>query len=156
MHNKIFFLLKTFICIGLLTISSRSAISQHYIGFTIEDLIVIKGNNYTVKNYTGKKGALVYDLPSRMIWGKETNSDIEIFFFDSDNKINGSDRVGLFSEEEVMKIVRYNNENYKKVNVGQKQGFLQWLDVKNSISLQLGVTSGADKFYFGSYTTNKE
>lgn len=151
MYNKIFLSLKKIICLVLLLFFYNVAFSQHYVGFTKEDLIMIKGENYTLKD-----GVITYNRPSQMVWGKVTDAGFESFHFDNNGKVNISFRFGLFSEEDVMKIVSYNNENFKKVNVGQKQGFFQWLDVQKGISLKLDVTSGMDKFYMGDYMIEKE
>ena len=69
--------------------------------------------------------------------------------------MNRSAIIGLLTEEDLLKIVRTNNENFKKVSVGQKQGFFQWLDPKNGVSLKLESTP-LDKVFDVEYIIEKE
>ncbi|MBA3285777.1 MAG: hypothetical protein H0U27_12060 [Nitrosopumilus sp.] len=151
MYNKILFSLKKITISIIVFLIYNVAFSQHYIGFTKQDLIMIKGDDYTIK-----KGVIMYDRPSEVVFGKETEGGLDLFYFDNNDKVRLIVRFGLFSEEDVMKIVSYNNQNYKKVNVGKKQGFFQWLDIQNKISFKLEVTSGLDKFHTGDYSIEKE
>jgi len=150
MYNKMLFALRNTICIALFIIISDTCLGQHYIGFAKTDLLMIKGNNYTEKD-----GTIMYDAPKQIVWGKEMNGGFEAFNFDKNDMVNRSFRFGLITEEDLLKIVRANNENFKKVSVGQKQGFFQWLDTKNGVSLKLESTQ-MDKVFMVEYIIEKE
>ena len=109
---------------------------------------MIKGNDFTEKD-----GTFQYKTPPQMAFGKPFDG-VEIFYFTDSKIVNQYFMLAVISESELIKIVRTNNESYKKVSVGEKQGFFQWLDTKNGVSLKLESTQ-MDKVFMVEYIIEK-
>ena len=149
MYYQKLFILRKITCAAIFLIASNTCMSQHYIGFSRTDVIVIKGNDYTEKD-----GTIQYKTPPQVAYGKSFDG-VEIFYFNESKMVNKYFMLAVITESELMKIVKTNNESYKKVNAGEKQGFFQWLDTKNGVSLKLESTQ-MDKVFMVEYIIEKE
>ena len=144
------FILRKIIYTAIVMVFCNVCIGQHHIGLTKSDLIMIKGNTFTEKD-----GTIMYESPKKIVSGKEMAGGLEIFYFDKNNLVRQSSRLVLLSEEELLNIVKANNQLFTKVNVGKNQGFFQWLDTKNSVNLKLETTP-MDNVFMVQYTIVKE
>lgn len=135
--------------ITIFLIVSNACIGQHYVGFSKSDILLIKGNDYTEKD-----GTIQYKTPPQIAFGRSFDG-LEIFYFNEFKIVNRYFMLAVIPESELIKVIRTNNENYKKVSVGEKQGFFQWLDTKNGVSLKLESTQ-MDKFFMVEYIIEKE
>lgn len=149
MHYQKLFILKKVIFITVFLIASNACMSQHYIGFSKSDILLIKGNDYTEKD-----GTIQYKTPPQIAFGKPFDG-VEIFYFNESKIVNQYFMLAVIPESDLIKIVRTNNESYKKISVGEKQGFFQWLDTKNGVSLKLESTQ-MDKVFMVEYIIEKE
>lgn len=149
MYYQMLFTLRKVICIIIFLIASNTCISQHYIGFSKSDILLIKGNDYTEKD-----GTIQYKTLPQIAYGKSFDG-VEIFYFNESKNVNQYFMLAVISEPDLIKIIRTNNESYKKVSVGEKQGFFHWLDTKNGVSLKLESTQ-MDKVFMVEYIIEKE
>ena len=159
MHSKILYLLKKLICIIIFLFIYNAVISQNYMGYNMKDVIMIKGNNYEIKKSSGLFNTiLIYEIPLDVILlGEHTKGKkIESFGFDTTNTVVHYFRFDQTEDEgEVMKIVQANNLDYKRVDVGDKQNFFQWIDQQHRYNFILNVIP-MDKVFVISYEITKE
>ena len=161
MHNKIFITLTKFVSILAFLLLCNSVMSQNYVGFNKRDVIMIKGNFYTeTKKSDNKLGVINYTRPNTK-YHKEGKS-IELFSLDDNDIVIKYIRMDEVDEDEVLKIVKANNQDYKRVDIGGVQNDFQWIDIKNKQDIRLtvmtyekGVLSDL-KFHFIIYTIVKE
>ncbi len=161
MYNKIIFILKNIIGILLFVLIFDNAMGQNYMGFKIKDVIMIKGNNFTeTKSTPNSYGVIVYERSNNKF--TQAGKTIESYGYDDNNIVIRCFRFDEVDEEEVMKIVKANNQDYKRVDVGEKQNFFQWIDPKNRYNFILNVIPFEKgliselKFYIISYEITKE
>lgn len=146
------FILKKLLVI-LFILVCGNAISQNYMGYKIKDVTMIKGNNFTETKSTSNSGSIMYKTPNTKLYsGGET---IESFGYNGDGFVIRYFRFDTVDEDEVMKIVRTNNQDYKRVDVGSKQNYFQWIDPKNSYNFTLNVIP-MEKLFVISYEITKE
>jgi hypothetical protein len=161
MHNKIFFTLKKFVSILAFLLLCNSVMSQNYVGFNKRDVIMIKGNFYTETKKSGDKlGVINYTTPN-IKYHKEGTS-VELFSLDDNDIVIRYIRMDEVDEDEVLKIVKANNQDYKRVDIGGVQNDFQWLDTKKQLDIKLtvipfekGLISDL-KFYQIIYVISKE
>lgn len=65
---------------------------------------------------------------------------MESFEYDLDKKVVRYFKMDQVDEGEVMKIVKANNEDYTRVDVGSKQKYFKWIDTKNKYTITLNAT----------------
>ncbi len=130
MHNKIIHSIKKSVFLIVFFLATNLAFSQHYIGLSKEDVKMIFGKDYTVKD-----GVFMYDTPALGGFGKGT----EFFYFDEKEKVKQYWKLGAVYQDEIIKIVKYNNANFKRISAGEKQNFFQWIDPKDILSFRLEV-----------------
>jgi hypothetical protein len=130
-----FFLLKRIVCIALLLTSFNELAAQDYIGFSRRDILLIKGNNFSESSVS----FLRYDFPNVIFLGKSVEGGFESFNFDKNEQVYRYIKYGLFKDDEILKIIKgnNNNSNYKRVDVGDKQNFFQWIDSEQNIDIKL-------------------
>lgn len=155
MHNKMLSLLKKIVCFAIFLLINYTAISQSYLGFKIKDVILIKGNNYQEIN----PRLIVYETPSEIKYysnvSQDSKTNVETFSYDADNNVIRWARTGSVHEDVVMKLISENNQQYKRVDVGEKQGFFQWIDAQkrynitmNTMKIDKGIDSYEDYYFF--------
>lgn len=149
MHNKILHILRKYIFFLILSLISNDLMSQNYIGLTKNDIILLKGTNYSENTQI----FLRYNFPKKIVFGKSVEGGFESFNFEN-NIVTRYIKFGLFDEEVVLKIINSNNENFKRVDVGKKQGYFQWIDPKRQINFDLESTP-MDNYLFISYIVEK-
>jgi len=149
------FILKKMVVILVFILQYDNAISQNYMGFKIKDVIMIKGADFTKKNDN-----IVYEKSNdRFI---KIGTSIESFGYDNNNIVIRCFRFDFVDEDEILKIVKANNQEYKRVDIGNKQDFFQWIDTKNSFNFTLNIIPiekgvvGNVKFYMIDYEITKE
>lgn len=161
MPNKMLFILKKIVVIVVFILQYDNAISQNYIGFNIKDVIMIKGNDFTeTKSTPNSYAVIVYEKTNNRFI--KTGKSIESFGYDNNNIVIRCFRFDTVDEDEVLKIVKANNQEYRRVDIGDKQDYFQWIDTKNSLNFTLNLITfekglvGDVKFYVISYEITKE
>lgn len=150
MHHKMLFLLKRIVYIIFLVVSFNQLLAQDYIDFSKRDILLIKGNGYSENS----DSLLRYDFPRIIFLGKSVEQGFEGFNFDKSQKVIRYIKYGLFKEDELLKIIKENNSNYKRVDVGEKQDFFQWIDSERKLNINL-TAKPMDEFYLIFYVVWK-
>lgn len=147
MKIKIF----TLIIIGSITV--LPSLKAQLIGWSLSEVIKLKGNNYELGTTTIK-----YEDEKSLVNGKEAKVGYsEIYHFDSiTNLVYKFIGIGLKRESEIIEIIEKNNSKYQKVVLRERANFYQWVDLKNSIEITLSIMMqyGDNKFIL--YSSEKK
>lgn len=161
MHNKIFFTLNKILSIVTFLLLCNSAISQNYVGLSKRDVVLIKGNNYTETKKNGDNLNVIEYTRANTKYHNEGKST-ELFSLDDYDNVTRYIKMDEVDENDILKIVKSNNQDYKRVDIGGVQNEFQWIDIKKQQNIKLtvmpfekGVLSDL-KFYFMIYTIEKE
>lgn len=134
MRIKIFSLL-------IVSLFSINSVSSQLLGWSFDDVIKLKGKEY--KTGPSKEGSyfVSYEVKTSIVDGKEYPvGSGETFLFDSvTNKVWRYVLVGLKSESDIVEIIEKNNSKFKKIDLGSKQNFFQWIDIQNNIEYNLNI-----------------
>lgn len=143
MHHKMLFILKGIVCIVFLLTSFNELAAQDYIGLSRRDILLIKGNNYSESS----DSVLRYNFPKVIFLGKSVDGGFEGFNFDKNQKVIRYIKYGLFKEDELLKILKENNSKFKRVDIGDKQDFFQWINPEQKVDIRLIAHPMEDFFY---------
>ncbi len=143
MHNKMFFILKRIVCVVLLVISFNGLAAQDYIGFSKKDILLIKGNNYSENT----DSYLKYNFPKIIFMGDRIDPGFEAFKFDENQEVILYTKFGLFKEDVLLKIIKDNNSNFKRVDIGDKQDSFQWIDSERKLDITLKAKPMEEYFF---------
>lgn len=135
MHHKMFFILKRIVCITFLIISFNEVVAQDYIGLSKRDILLIKGKNYSQNS----DSLLIYDYPKIIFMGKSIDQGMEGFNFDKNQLVIRYTKYGFFKEDVILKIIKDNNSNFKRVDIGDKQDYFQWIDSEQKLDITLNA-----------------
>jgi hypothetical protein len=134
MRIKIF----TLLIVSLLSINSASS---QLLGWTFDEVIRLKGKDY--KTGPSKEGSyfVSYEAKTSIVNGKEypVGSGETYLLKTITNKVWRYVLVGLKSEGDIIEIIEKNNSRFKKVDMGSKQTFYQWIDVQNNTEYTLSI-----------------
>lgn len=147
MRTKIFPLL----IISLFLITSASS---QLLGWSFNEVIRLKGKDY--KSGPSKEGSyfVSYEVKTSIVNGKEyLVGSGETYLFDSiTNKVWKYMFVGLKSESDIVEIIEKNNSKFKKIDIGSKQNFFQWIDLQNNAEYTLSIEMQLEDNKFIFYT----
>jgi hypothetical protein len=143
MRTKIFPLL-------IISLFSITSASSQLLGWSFNEVIRLKGKDY--KSGPSKEGSyfVSYEVRTSIVNGKEYPvGSGETYLFDSiTNKVWRYMLVGLKSESDIVEIIEKNNSKFKKIDMGSKQNFFQWIDLQNNVEYTLSIEMqlGDNKF----------
>ena len=154
MHIKMLFTLKGIISPLLILFTFQNVMSQNYMGLKIQDVKLIKGYNFTeTRDPTSSTGTIVYEKPNNKII--KDYKTIESFGFDNNDIVMRYFRFDVVGGNEVIKLVKTNNQEYKRVDAGNKQNFFQWIDSEHGYNFILNIIPVENLFVI-SYEITKE
>lgn len=135
MHHKMLFLLKKFICLFFLVMVFNAAAAQDYIGLSKKEVLLIKGDSY-IENTDTK---LIYKFPKENLLGSSVDVGEEVFAFANGSCYYYALSKRNFKEDDLLKLIKYNNAHYKRVDIGEKQDYLQWIDNTRRVDFTLNI-----------------
>ena len=154
MHIKMLFILKRIICLSVIILTFQNVMSQNYMGLKIQDVKLIKGNNFTeTKDVSSSYSTIVYEKTNNKII--KDYKTLESFGFDNNDIVIRYFRFDVVEGDEIVKIVKTNNQEYKRVDAGNKQNFFQWIDPEHGYNFVLNIIPIENVFVI-SYEISKE
>lgn len=135
MHHKMLFLLKKLVWLLFFVILFKAGSAQDYIGLSKKDILLIKGNSY-IENTDTK---LIYKFPKVDFLGKSVDGGEEVFGFAKGSCYYYAFSKMNFNKDELLKLIKYNNSNFKRVDIGEKQDFFQWIDNERKVDFRLNI-----------------
>jgi len=128
-----------FCLLSLISILLIEVAYSQQLGWTFNDIVKLKGNNFERSNIDANVYNISYEKKI-MENGKEFIDFTEIYYFNSaTNKVYRYMSIGNKSESEIVEIIEKNNSKFKKVDMGLKQKGFQWIDTENNAEYNLSL-----------------
>jgi hypothetical protein len=141
-------LIYLFLIPALLNFYNKAFTQQ--LGWTFDEVVRLKGNGFTKDPPQSDSYTIQYSIEKSILNGKEypVGSD-EIYRFNLiTNKVIRYSLIGVKREVEIIEIIEKNNSKFKKVDLGSKQNFYQWIDIQNSAEYTLSIQMQLDDCKF--------
>lgn len=137
MKMKFFFLL-------ILSCFWVKSVSSQQLGWAIRDVIRLKGENYQRK--PGKGSFYVIQYGEKMNINEQNPSGYDEFYTvdSTSNKVIRYVFLGIKSESDVVEIIERNNSKLRKVDLGSKQNYYQWINLENNAEYTLKIEMEMD------------
>lgn len=141
--------LKCLILLTALFILFKTPFAQQ-LGWTFDDIVKLKGKEYTKGTPQDGSYTITYSIEKSIVNGKEYPvGSKEIFRFNSiTNKVQRYTLLGIKRESDIIDIIEKNNSKFKKVDIGSKQNFYQWIDIQNNAEYTLSIQMQLDDSKF--------
>lgn len=128
-----------FCLLSLISILFIKVAYSQQLGWTFNEVVKFKGNNYERKNIDANAYNISYDKKI-LENGKEVIDFTEVYTFNSTtNKVYKYMSIGNKSESEIAEIIEKNNSKFKKIDMGPKQKGFQWIDTENNAEYNLSL-----------------
>jgi hypothetical protein len=141
--------IKCLILLTALFIFIKTLFAQQ-LGWTFDDLVKLKGKEYTKGTPQEGSYTITYSVEKSIVNGKEYPvGSKEVFRFNSiTNKVQRYTLLGIKRESDIIDIIEKNNSKFKKVDIGSKQNFYQWIDIQNNAEYTLSIQMQLDDSKF--------
>jgi hypothetical protein len=124
------------------------------LGWSFDDVVRLKGEYYKIG--PSKEGSyfVSYNVEKSIVNGKEYPvGSNETYLFDlTTNKVWRYVFLGVKREVDIVDIIEKNNTKYKKIDMGSKQNFYQWIDINNNVEYNLNIQIQLDDCKFILYS----
>ena len=132
--------IKCLILLAAIIFFIKTAFTQQ-LGWTFDEVVRLKGKDYTKGTPQDGSYTITYSVEKAIINGQEYPvGSKEVYRFNSiTNKVQRYTLIGMKRESDVIDIIEKNNSKFKKVDMGSKQNFYQWIDIQNNAEYNLSI-----------------
>ena len=118
-----------------------NSIKSQQLGWTFDEVVRLKGKDYKIGQLKEGTYTLNYEVKTSLVNGQEYPVGYgEVYRINANtSKVLRYTFVGLKRESDIVEIIEKNNSKFKKVDMGSKQNFYQWIDIQNNAEYTLSI-----------------